>query len=94
MAQAYVDTKRESSQLGQFSMKVAIPRLTAAYTIGDRIRQINGRDCSFAMNLTGGSRRRPIRRSSGSPGTAGTASGRPLILSDTAIIRRQLARRV
>jgi hypothetical protein len=47
MAQAYVDTKRESSQLGQFSMKVAIPRLTAAYTIGDRIRQINGRDCSF-----------------------------------------------
>jgi hypothetical protein len=94
MAQAYVDTKRESSQLGQFSMKVAIPRLTAAYTIGDRIRQINGRDCSFAMNLTGGIETTAYPKVIGFTWHCGHGERTSLILSDTAIIRRQLARRV
>jgi hypothetical protein len=94
MAQAYVDTKRESSQLGQFSMKVAIPRLTAAYTIGDRIRQINGRDCSFAMNLTGGIETTAYPKVIGFTWHCGHGERTSLILSDTAIIRRRLARRV
>jgi hypothetical protein len=93
MAQAYVDTKRESSQLGQFSMKVAIPRLTAAYTIGDRIRQINGRDCNFAMNLTGGIETTAYPKVIGFTWHCGHGERTSLILSDTAIIRRHLGRR-
>lgn len=53
-AQAFADGKRESAQLGKFRMRAEIPRLAWGYPIGSRIRQINGRDCSFEMNLSGG----------------------------------------
>jgi hypothetical protein len=88
-AQAYVDGRREAGQLGKFSLRVEIPRLTAAYTIGDRIRQISGRDCDFTMNLSGGIETASYPKVIGFTWHCGQGERTSLILSETAIVRRR-----
>lgn len=85
----YAENKREMAHLGKFSMQVEIPRLTNAYNIGDRIRQIDGRDCRFAMNLGGGLETATYPKVIGLTWTLGHGEKTTLILADNRIVRRR-----
>lgn len=50
-ATADAEARRASHELGPFAGPVTIPRLTTAYRIGDRIRQISGRGVDLRMNV-------------------------------------------
>lgn len=90
-AKAYADSKREAGQLGKFQIRTTIPRLTNSYNIGDRIRSIDGRDCSLIMNLTGGVETASYPKVVGVVWKLGDGEATNLILSDMEIVRHRMA---
>lgn len=59
-AQSQADGLRRAHELGQFAGSVTIPRVSTAYSIGDKIDSIDGRDVSLQMNAGSGANESPI----------------------------------
>lgn len=59
-AQDYAAAMRRSRETGVFAGSVTIPRITTAYSVGDKIDEIDGRGVSLQSNINEGSGEAPI----------------------------------
>jgi hypothetical protein len=59
-AKAHADGMRRAHELGVFAGSVTIPRLTTAYSVGDKVRQVSGRDISLQVNAAAEQSESPI----------------------------------
>ncbi len=87
-AQNYCDGKREVTQYGKFRLRAELPTLTDMYEIGDRIRKVSGRECSFAMNGGTGAETATYPKVIGITWSLARGEQTTLHLSDSAIVHR------